>query len=101
MRRDYLKGLPNDIVKQLYETKGISAEHSMKDQILHAVKQVESAIHFVQQHGQSHHTGQGSSTKSNADNNVNQSGYRPSRNNFPAKLANHVTFEKKGQALPR
>jgi hypothetical protein len=97
MRRDYLKGLPHDIVKQLYKSRGISAEHSSKEEMLDAVKQIESAIQFVQLHAQSSRTNQVPHNKSQND---NQSGYQGPSNKMPNISSNQIRFDSKGKPLP-
>src|SRR5882724_4774495 len=44
MKRKFLQGLPEDIVKNLLKSRRVSAEHTSMDNLLHEVKAMESSI---------------------------------------------------------
>ena len=50
MKRRFINGLPHSIVKHLFESRGISAEHSSIATILDETRQMESAIQYILHH---------------------------------------------------
>jgi hypothetical protein len=44
MKRKFLQGLPNDLVKNLLKLRCVSAEHTSIEKLLREVKAIESSI---------------------------------------------------------
>ncbi|KAF8443733.1 hypothetical protein L210DRAFT_861970, partial [Boletus edulis BED1] len=58
-RRKFLCGLPHLIIRSIYEARGISAEHSMIEEILEEVRCMETAQKAINMHMRLSHTGSG------------------------------------------
>ena len=50
MKKKFLKGLPHEIVKEVFCTYKISAEHSTIEEIIEATRQMENAFEYIEHH---------------------------------------------------
>ena len=77
-KRDFLKGLPQDLVENLMKSRRVSAEHTPIDILLEEVKAMESNLQAVENHRQSRRD-DGNHSRSNTTHANNNNNSRPPR----------------------